>query len=129
MESNHWETELNKLKQNQYDIVIDAIFGFSFSGDSIREPFKKIISDIKQLKKDQNTPAIVSVDVPSGWHVEEGNILDSFSSDMLVSMTTPKKSAIFHEGAHYLGCRFIPQSIADKYQFKIPEEYSYSGCS
>ena len=54
-----------------YDIVVDAMFGFSFSGE-IREPFKTIIYDLKEIKEKRtsNIPLIVSVDTPSGWDVE-----------------------------------------------------------
>jgi len=40
MDADNWDNELAKLKAGEYDIVLDAVFGFSFSGDSIREPFK-----------------------------------------------------------------------------------------
>ena len=35
-------------ESQEFGIVIDAMFGFSFSGDSIREPFKTIVDDIKK---------------------------------------------------------------------------------
>ena len=112
-----------KIKSAEYDVVMDAIFGFSFTGDSIREPFATIVKDLKDMRKNRQakTPAIVSVDTPSGWHVEKGNILDTFEADMLVSLTAPKTSAAFHSGPHYLGGRFVPQKIFDKYQFQIPQ--------
>ncbi len=31
---------------NTFDLVIDAIFGFSFKGDTVRAPFDKIIEAI-----------------------------------------------------------------------------------
>ena len=46
---------------------------------------------------------------------------------MLVSLTAPKKSAIYHEGAHYLGGRFIPDHIYKKYNCEIPKEFAYLG--
>ena len=101
----------------EYDIIIDAMFGFSFTGDNIREPFKTIINDLKKVRefriqRGAKTPVIVAVDTPSGWHVEKGNILDTFDADMLVSLTAPKMSAIFHKGPHYLGGRFVPPMIS-----------------
>jgi NAD(P)H-hydrate repair Nnr-like enzyme with NAD(P)H-hydrate epimerase domain len=33
----------------KYDLIIDGIFGFSFSGD-IREPFKNIINVRRKIK-------------------------------------------------------------------------------
>uniref|UniRef100_A0A8C5Y9E7 NAD(P)H-hydrate epimerase n=1 Tax=Microcebus murinus TaxID=30608 RepID=A0A8C5Y9E7_MICMU len=43
-----------------YDLVVDAIFGFSFKGD-VREPFHSILSVMKGL-----TVPIASIDIPSG---------------------------------------------------------------
>lgn len=45
----------------QYDVVIDAVFGFSFKGTP-REPFVKILKRMATC----STP-VVSVDVPSGY--------------------------------------------------------------
>ena len=45
----------------QYDLVVDAIFGFSFKGTSVRAPFDQVLSSLKQV-----TRPIASVDVPSG---------------------------------------------------------------
>uniref|UniRef100_A0A7P0TA18 NAD(P)H-hydrate epimerase n=1 Tax=Homo sapiens TaxID=9606 RepID=A0A7P0TA18_HUMAN len=45
-----------------YELVVDAIFGFSFKGD-VREPFHSILSVLKGL-----TVPIASIDIPSaGW--------------------------------------------------------------
>ncbi|KAF9109941.1 NAD(P)H-hydrate epimerase, partial [Mortierella sp. AM989] len=85
------------------DLVVDAIFGFSFSGE-VRQPF---ISAIQALK-DTRLP-IISVDIPSAWDVEKGNVKGSgFQPAMLVSLTAPKEGARSFEGLHhYLGGRFI----------------------
>jgi NAD(P)H-hydrate epimerase len=34
----------------KFDLIIDAIFGFSFKGDSVRAPFDKIIEQIDNSK-------------------------------------------------------------------------------
>ena len=91
------------------------MFGFNFKGE-IREPFKQIINDITSLKSlQQGAPFIVSVDIPSGWDVEQGNVNNTFEPDLLVSLTAPKKCAVFHKGSHYLGGRFVPERILAKY--------------
>ena len=63
---------------------------------------------------------MVSVDIPSGWDVNLGNTMDTFNTDMLISLTAPKKCAIFHEGPHYLGGRFVPECISKKYKCLPP---------
>ncbi|KAJ3218797.1 NAD(P)H-hydrate epimerase [Dinochytrium kinnereticum] len=51
---------------DSYHVVLDGIFGFSFSGE-IRQPFDSIISTLKKC-----SVPIASIDIPSGWDVEEG---------------------------------------------------------
>ena len=109
----------------EFDLVIDAIFGFSFKGD-IREPFLTAITKIKQ----SGIP-IVSVDVPSGWNVDLGDTSGgkAFSEPQvraLVSLTAPKLCAAEFKGVHYLGGRFVPDSILEKYKCRPPVHYQGS---
>jgi NAD(P)H-hydrate epimerase len=105
--------EVEHLKEN-YDFIIDSIFGYSFQGE-IREPFKTILP---QLKASQ--VPIASVDIPSGWDVEEGNIQDTLQPEMLISLTAPKKGAENFQGAHYVGGRFVPDWLFEKFECEKP---------
>ncbi|KAM5129573.1 NAD(P)H-hydrate epimerase [Mantella aurantiaca] len=97
-----------------YNLVVDAIFGFSFQG-AVREPFGSILSTLKHI-----TIPIASVDIPSGWDVEKGNP-DGIQPDMLISLTAPKKSASHFSGRyHYLGGRFVPKALEKKYNLNLP---------
>lgn len=59
-----------------------------------------------------------------GWDVENGNP-DGLQPDMLISLTAPKMCAQYFKGRyHFLGGRFVPKSLADKYQLNLP---SYPG--
>ncbi len=102
----------------QYDVVLDAIFGFSFSG-AVRSPFDGILPAIR----DASIP-LVSVDIPSGWDVERGPPAGEGAAvlrpDVLISLTAPKLCASHHTGAHYLGGRFVPKSIADQFGLSQP---------
>lgn len=105
-----------------YDIVVDAMFGFSFHG-SPRSPFDSIITSIN----DSSLP-VVSVDIPSGWDVEKGDVNDCsiHSPEMLISLTTPKLCAQHFKGKyHYVGGRFLPTNLAHKYNIVLP---TYPGC-
>lgn len=44
-----------------YQVVVDAIFGFSFKGASVRPPFDQVLRSLQQVKV-----PIASVDIPSG---------------------------------------------------------------
>ena len=47
-------------------LIVDAVFGFSFSG-AIRPPFDSVIRAMASSGR-----KIVSIDIPSGWDVERG---------------------------------------------------------
>ncbi|XP_072214629.1 LOW QUALITY PROTEIN: NAD(P)H-hydrate epimerase [Excalfactoria chinensis] len=97
-----------------YVLVVDAIFGFSFKGP-VREPFGSILSTLLQV-----TAPIVSIDIPSGWDVERGRA-DGLRPDMLISLTAPKKAALHFSGRfHFLGGRFVPPALQEKYGLNLP---------
>ncbi|CAA0826763.1 Pyridoxine/pyridoxamine 5-phosphate oxidase 1-chloroplastic, partial [Striga hermonthica] len=119
---------------NNFDILVDAIFGFSFQGNP-RPPFDHLINNIASLrehyyKEHQKSPVIVSVDIPSGWHVEDGDLSgEGIKPDMLVSLTAPKRCAEKFRGSHhFLGGRFVPSSILHKYKLQLPPYPGTSTC-
>lgn len=84
------------------DVVLDAIFGFSFK-PPVRTPFDSALPLIMESKL-----PIVSVDIPSGWDVEKGNAEGvGLIPDVLVSLTAPKEGARGFTGRHFLGGRFV----------------------
>uniref|UniRef100_A0A3Q1F1H0 NAD(P)H-hydrate epimerase n=1 Tax=Acanthochromis polyacanthus TaxID=80966 RepID=A0A3Q1F1H0_9TELE len=98
-----------------YNLVVDAIFGFSFKG-AVREPFGSILDVLKKT-----TVPVASIDIPSGWDVEQGSA-DGLQPDMLISLTAPKKSASMFRGRyHFLGGRFVPPSLEKKYELNLPQ--------
>ncbi|KAJ3729246.1 YjeF N-terminal domain-like protein [Lentinula raphanica] len=97
------------------NVILDAIFGFSFKGP-IRAPFDSALP----LLSDSRLP-IVSVDIPSGWDVEEGNVEGvGLQPDVLVSLTAPKLGVRSFRGRHFLGGRFIPKTLEDKFELNLP---------
>lgn len=103
----------------RYDVIIDAMFGFSFKGTP-RPPFDAIL---EMMRPGAAPPPIVAVDIPSGWDVEVGDASggEGIQPDMLVSLTAPKKAARSFKGKfHYLGGRFVPPQIKAKYNLVLP---------
>uniref|UniRef100_A0A1I8B254 NAD(P)H-hydrate epimerase n=1 Tax=Meloidogyne hapla TaxID=6305 RepID=A0A1I8B254_MELHA len=93
---------------NNFNLIVDAIFGFSFK-PPIREPFTQII---KQMAEQKDLP-IFSIDIPSGWDVEKGppddNTIPTIMPDSLMSLTAPKLCAKYFKGKHhFIGGRFLP---------------------
>jgi len=106
--------------EDGYDVIVDAIFGFSFHGTAPREPFATAIANMVELQKQQKS-LLVSVDVPSGWDVDGGDLTGTnFHPDVLVSLTAPKLSSKKFRGRHFVGGRFLPPAIAEKYGIRMP---------
>ncbi|KAK8155834.1 YjeF N-terminal domain-containing protein [Phyllosticta citrichinensis] len=100
------------------DLVVDAIFGFSFSGE-VREPFPRVIEALRDTKV-----PVLAVDAPSSWDIESGPPSDGpgkgFMPGALISLTAPKPLVKHFRGRHFLGGRFLSASVAEKYGLDIP---------
>ncbi|KAG0569953.1 hypothetical protein KC19_6G128100 [Ceratodon purpureus] len=122
----------SKLKDG-FDLVIDAMFGFSFHGIP-RPPFDSLLRQLVVPKgtiaEEVGVPPVVSVDIPSGWHVENGDTEGTgFVPDMLVSLTAPKLCAKMFDGAHhFIGGRFVPPVIVEKFSLRLPRYPGHSMC-
>ncbi|KAL4858803.1 Pyridoxine/pyridoxamine 5'-phosphate oxidase 1 [Chlorella vulgaris] len=110
----------------RYDVVLDAMFGFSFKG-APRPPFDSLI---EMMKPGARPPPVVAVDIPSGWSVEAGDESgEGLRPDMLVSLTAPKACARQFAGSHhYLGGRFVPPQIREQFQLQLPAYPGVSQC-
>ncbi|KAI5467819.1 NAD(P)H-hydrate epimerase [Mariannaea sp. PMI_226] len=100
------------------DHIVDAIFGFSFSGE-VREPFPAVIQALEETQL-----PVTSIDAPSSWDIENGppqsGTGSSFMPTALVSLTAPKPLVKHFKGRHFIGGRFVTPSIANKYGFDVP---------
>jgi len=115
------------ILDTDYKVLVDAVFGFSFR-PPVRESFVPLLTALSK----SNTP-IAAIDIPSGWHVEKGppkdDLIPYLKPDLLISLTAPKKCAQFFQGSHhYLGGRFVPQRLAEKYQLDLPDYPDLNTC-
>lgn len=73
-----------------------------------------------------------SIDIPSGWDVEKGpqpiedsennRTIQPIQPELLISLTAPKLCAKQFRGKyHYLGGRFVPPPLQQKYQLNLIE--------
>ncbi|CAK4024003.1 NAD(P)H-hydrate epimerase [Lecanosticta acicola] len=103
---------------SQSDLVVDAIFGFSFSGE-VREPFPNVIQALAESKV-----PVLAVDAPSSWNIETGPPSEGpgkeYNPDALISLTAPKPLVKWFKGRHFVGGRFVGREIAEKYGFDVP---------
>jgi NAD(P)H-hydrate epimerase len=101
------------------DHIVDAIFGFSFSGE-VREPFPSVIEALRDTKI-----PVLAVDAPSSWNIEDGPPNDGpgkgFMPEALISLTAPKPLVKYFKGRHFLGGRFLSNDMAEKYGLDVPK--------
>ncbi|XP_059611800.1 NAD(P)H-hydrate epimerase [Phlebotomus argentipes] len=107
-----------------YSVVVDALFGFSFK-PPVRESFAPIMESLVET----STP-VASVDIPSGWHVEDGPAeAKSLQPDLLISLTAPKLCSVHFKGQHhFLGGRFVPPALQEEYNLNLPEYPGTESC-
>ncbi|KAH8275090.1 hypothetical protein KR018_011348 [Drosophila ironensis] len=99
-----------------YDLIVDALFGFSFK-PPVRPDFAAVVELLQQTEL-----PIASVDIPSGWDVEQGKLNEcDLEPALLISLTAPKLCARHFKGQyHYLGGRFVPPALQRKYELDLP---------
>jgi hydroxyethylthiazole kinase-like uncharacterized protein yjeF len=126
-----------------YELIVDAMFGFSFQG-APREPYKQLLKAVtktqeivSEMSRDGPeapvSPKVLSVDIPSGDDVNEGPTKYSIHPDFLVSLTAPKLCVLRRaEGdrrkrpcRHFLGGRFISKKLIDEFADRVDLEHWY----
>ncbi|BFZ25758.1 hypothetical protein BsWGS_28797 [Bradybaena similaris] len=101
---------------DSFNLVIDALFGLNFK-PPVGPDFVTIVDSLIQI---QDKVPICSIDIPSGWDVEKGNP-EGLQPVMLVSLAAPKQCvAQFSGQKHFLGGRFLPSGLAQKYGLRLP---------
>ena len=71
------------------DVIIDAILGTGFSGDSVKEPFAQWIEEACACR--ESGTAVIAADCPSGYSAETGKAASPcIKADETVTMITSK---------------------------------------
>lgn len=110
------------------DVVVDALFGFSFRPPA-REPFASLLAALAEAASpddDGNAVRLASVDVPSGWDVNDGPQAGApaLAPHCVVSLTAPKPFArrLGAATSHWLGGRFVPPALARRFDIEAYEQ-------
>lgn len=108
--------ELSNDLNSPADLIVDALLGFGSKGQDIREPIKGALDVI--IKRSRNV-STVSIDIPTGWQVDEiENTI--WMPETLLSMMAPKKCALGFNGLHHMiAGRFLPISLAKELELPI----------
>lgn len=114
------------------NLIVDSVFGFSFKPPNRNSDFAVLLN---LMHAASSRMPLVSIDIPSGWHVGKGDSdidqeqadidaelkIPALQPDCLISLTAPKLCAKSFKGRyHYLGGRFCPESIQEKYKLNLP---------
>ncbi|KAG7536005.1 hypothetical protein FFLO_03525 [Filobasidium floriforme] len=112
-------------------VVMDTIFGFSFH-PPVRPPYHTILNHLASPETENSSQKrlpILSIDIPSGWDVDSGrqplkdtngDEVETFEPEVLLSLTAPKEGVRGFRGRHWLGGRFIPMKVQEKYKMQLP---------
>lgn len=89
---------VNQIDFNEYDIVIDSIFGIGLCRD-IKDDFYEMIERINKADK-----VVYAVDIPSGINTDTGCIQGiAIKADYTITFGVNKKGLILHPGRIYAG--------------------------
>ncbi|GLX78153.1 bifunctional NAD(P)H-hydrate repair enzyme [Thalassotalea insulae] len=103
------------LQGEQFQLIVDAIFGIGFKG--------QLTPEIAQLVEQVNQSGInvLSVDVPSGLNATTGDVANNaIIARQTVTFIAPKQGLLTGKAAHYCGeLYFASLGLADTFQSVI----------
>lgn len=96
---------LSKVPEDEYDIIIDALFGIGLT-----RKLEGIFADaVREINR--KSSYVLSVDIPSGIHADTGAVMGcAVAADVTVTFAFRKAGCIFYPGCTYAGqliCRDI----------------------
>ena len=112
------------IQDDEYDIVIDAVFGVGLS-----RPVEGSWGDIIQWIN-RHSAFVCSIDIPSGVQADTGKILGyAVQADLTVTYGFRKVGHILHPGALHCGMLVCRQMGIDARSFldEMPRWYTYMG--
>lgn len=95
---NQLTTKISNCFEDDYDFIVDAVFGIGFSGEVDNET-KKLIKNINS-----HNAIRISVDIPSGVECDTG-IVNSIAvnSDLTITFIAHKPCLLLPDGSDYCG--------------------------
>lgn len=91
----------SKLKEREYDIIVDALFGIGLSR-AVSGDTAELISQINEREK--KGAFVCSVDIPSGICADDGKLMGcAVRADMTVSFGFAKWGHLLYPGKEYTG--------------------------
>ncbi len=104
--SRHADFFYNKIKElivqapdNDYDCIVDALFGIGFRGELTGE----VLRAVEFINSFKNKAKIISVDIPSGLDGLTGEYKASVDADITITFQAVKTGLIINKGARVAG--------------------------
>lgn len=96
--------ELDELYASS-SVVVDALFGIGFHGDSLPEPYAQWVELLNSFRSESCYPELVCVDVPSGMNPQSGALCKGAvqHADKTITMFAAKPGFIGSPQAEHLG--------------------------
>ncbi len=116
---------LSKTEDDEYDMVVDALFGIGLSGE-ITGSFKEAIEKINRQK--ERGAFVCSVDIPSGICADTGRIYGcAVKADLTVAFAFAKRGHLLYPGRAYTGELAVADIGIPKAAFReaIPSGFYY----
>lgn len=89
---------VNNLQEEEYNVIVDAIFGIGLSRN-VTGIYEEVIESINRQEG-----IVFSVDIPSGLHSDTGQVMGCVvQADVTVTFGYAKQGQLFYPGAEYVG--------------------------
>lgn len=93
---------INEPDFNDYDVIVDAIFGIGLSRN-ICEPFASVIQNIATASAKESTK-VISLDIPSGINTDTGAVMNvAVKADITIAFAYAKRGHLLYPGRSYCG--------------------------
>ncbi len=92
------EQALKAIRENEYDVIVDAMFGVGLSRE-LKEPYVSLIREINRCDS-----RVLAVDMPTGIHTDTGQCMGmALKADVTVTFGFYKRGQILYPGRSYCG--------------------------
>ena len=101
--ADEWSDLKRKELAKPYAVTVDALFGTGLTRP-LEGVFSEAVRYFRRLRDEDDRPAIVSIDIPSGLNADSSQpIGEAVQADVTVTMTAPKPANVLPPAASYNG--------------------------
>lgn len=116
------EHDIEKIKDNKYRLIVDALFGIGVSRDLSKE-HQNLLSIVNRMQAIK-----VALDIPSGICADNGHVFGgAFQADLTITFGFLKVGLLLYPGKQYCGQVVVADIGIDKYSLlnSAPMAFTY----